>query len=67
MYCTVGWQSLRPRAECVSIWIGPTRSSARHDVIHGAEQAAVGHDAATATTAAPHSTTRTRPRSTTDE
>ena len=52
-----GRQSLRSRAKCVKIRTGPTRGSARHDVIHGAEQAAVGRDAAAAaTTAAPHST-----------
>ena len=52
-----GRQSLRPRAKCVKIWTGPARGSARHDVVHGAEQAAVGHyAAAAATTTAPHST-----------
>ena len=57
MDLTIGRQSLRPRAKCLKIRTRPARGSARHDVVHGAEQAAVGHDATAATTTAtPHST-----------
>ena len=52
LYDFIGRQSFRPRAERVPVRVGPTRSSARHDVFRGAQQAAVSHAAAAATTAA---------------